>query len=104
MARINGVVLSDDETFRTQIGALLRAGAVPIATIAESGGQRADIVVIDARADLGAAMARAESVARQQPRRRFRHRLRLHARPDPAGDAVRRERVLRLAAARNDVP
>lgn len=60
MARINGVVLSDDETFRAQIGALLRGGAVPIATIPESGGQRADIVVIDARADLGAAMARAE--------------------------------------------
>ena len=60
MARINGVVLSDDETFRAQIGALLRGGAVPIATISESGGQRADIVVIDARADLGAAMARAD--------------------------------------------
>lgn len=60
MARINGVVLSDDETFRTQIGSLLRGGPVPIAPVTESSGQRADIVVIDARGDLGAAMARAE--------------------------------------------
>src|SRR5215218_1846657 len=60
MARINGVVLSDDETFRAQVGSLLRGGPVPIAPVSESGGQRADIVVIDARGDLGAAMARAE--------------------------------------------
>ena len=63
MARINGVVVTDDETFRSQIAALLRGGPVPVAAIAESAvrdGQRADIVVIDARADLGGAMARAE--------------------------------------------
>ena len=63
MARINGVVLSDDETFRAQVGSLLRGGPVPIAPLAETGardGQRADIVVIDARGDLDAAMARAE--------------------------------------------
>src|SRR5688572_24473550 len=63
MARINGVVLSDDETFRAQVGSLLRGGPVPIAPLGESGGrdgQRADIVVIDARGDLDAAMARAE--------------------------------------------
>ena len=60
MARINGVVLSDDEAFRAHVGSLLRGGPAPIATITEAGGQRADIVVIDARGDLGAAMARAE--------------------------------------------
>src|SRR5829696_7201467 len=67
MARINGVVLSDDETFRLQVGALLRGGPVPIATITESGGQRADVVVIDARGDLGAAMERAEQWRAHNP-------------------------------------
>jgi pilus assembly protein CpaE len=63
MARINGVVLSDDESFRSRVAGLLRGGPVPVVAIPESGGrdgQRADIVVIDARADLDAAMARAE--------------------------------------------
>jgi pilus assembly protein CpaE len=63
MARLNGVVLTDDEAFRTHITALLRMGAVPVSPIPESAGregQRADIVVIDARANLDTAMARAE--------------------------------------------
>jgi pilus assembly protein CpaE len=63
MARLNGVVLTDDETFRAHITGLFRMGPVPISPIAESAGrdgQRADIVVIDARSDLDRAMARAE--------------------------------------------
>jgi pilus assembly protein CpaE len=63
MARLNGVVLSDDEAFRTQITSLLRMSPVAVASIPESAGrdgQRADIVVIDARSDLDRAMARAE--------------------------------------------
>lgn len=61
MARLNGVVLSDDDTFRTQITSLLRTGPVSVSTLPESAsGQRADIVVIDARGNLDAAMARAE--------------------------------------------
>ena len=63
MARLNGVVLTDDEAFRTRVTTLLRTGPVPVTPIPESGGrdgQRADIVVIDARADLDRAMARAE--------------------------------------------
>lgn len=63
MARISGVILSDDETFRTQIATLLRTGPVSVSAIPESGGrdgQRADIVVVDARQNLDSAMARAE--------------------------------------------
>jgi len=63
MARLNGVVLTDDETFRTQLTSLLRMSPVPVTPIAESAGregQRADIVIIDARADLDGAMARFE--------------------------------------------
>ena len=55
--------MTDDEAFRTHITALLRMGAVPVSPIPESAGregQRADIVVIDARANLDTAMARAE--------------------------------------------
>jgi pilus assembly protein CpaE len=70
MARINGVVVSNDEAFIAQIGALLRGGPVPVVPIPESAardGQRADVVVIDARADLGAAMARAEALRASNP-------------------------------------
>lgn len=62
MARLNGVVVTDDEAFRAQIAALLRLGPVPISTLPGStpqDGARADIVVVDARGDLDAAMARA---------------------------------------------
>jgi pilus assembly protein CpaE len=62
MARLNGVVVSDDEAFRAQIAALLRLGPVPISAIPDSAadsGVSVDIVVIDFRGDLDAAMARA---------------------------------------------
>jgi len=61
MARLNGVVLTDDEDFRTRLTSLLRMSPVPVTPIAESAGrdgQRADIVVIDARLDLDGAMGR----------------------------------------------
>jgi len=70
MARLNGVVLSDDEAFRTQITSLLRTSPVPVAPLPELGGrdgQRADIVVIDARGDLDRAMARAEQWRASNP-------------------------------------
>jgi len=70
MARLNGVVLSDDEAFRTQITSLLRTSPVPVAPLAGSGGHdgpRADIVVIDARGDLDRAMARAEQWRASNP-------------------------------------
>jgi pilus assembly protein CpaE len=62
MARLNGVIVSDDEAFRAQIAALLRLGPVPISTIpdtAADAGVSVDIVVIDARLDLESAMGRA---------------------------------------------
>ena len=65
MAKLNGVVLTDDEAFRTHVTALLRTSPVPVTPVSEMGGrdgqQRADIVVIDARSDLDQAMARSES-------------------------------------------
>jgi len=64
MAKLNGVVLTDDEAFRTHVTALLRTSPVPVTPVSEMGGregQRADIVVIDARADLDRSMARSES-------------------------------------------
>jgi len=62
MARLNGVVVSDDESFRGQIAGLLRLSPVPTTLVPESSvqdGLRVDIVVIDARTDLDGAMARA---------------------------------------------
>src|SRR5689334_11510450 len=70
MAKLNGVVLTDDEAFRTHVTALLRTSPVPITPVSESGGRdgyRADILVIDARADLDRAMARSESWRASNP-------------------------------------
>jgi pilus assembly protein CpaE len=70
MARINGLVLTDDETFRARVAALLRSGPVPVVAISESGirdGLRADIVVVDARGDVGAAMARTDQYRASNP-------------------------------------
>lgn len=67
MARLNGVVLSDDEAFRTQITSLLRMSPVPVAPLSDPGGPRPDIVVIDARGDLDRAMARSEQWRASNP-------------------------------------
>ena len=62
MARLSGVLHSDDESFKTRIAGLLRAGSVPIAVGDERGAQSAspDLVVVDARAGEAAALATVE--------------------------------------------
>jgi pilus assembly protein CpaE len=60
MARLISLAVSDDTQFRAQIGALLRSTAVPV-TISEDSllgerGANSDLVIIDARGDIGVAM------------------------------------------------
>src|SRR5688572_17636315 len=63
MARLVAMILSSDDAFHSQVGALLRSGPVPMAVTAEGPGSRkADLFVIDARADSAGAMARVESL------------------------------------------
>jgi pilus assembly protein CpaE len=65
MARLVGVILSEDDAFRTRIGALLRQGPVPI-TISQDGPgrdtRRADVVIVDGRSDPEGAMASVEAL------------------------------------------
>ena len=63
MARLVGMLLSQDDAFHTQVGAMLRGGPVPMTVTAEGPGSRkADLFIIDARQDPSAAIARAESL------------------------------------------
>ncbi|HVG55885.1 MAG TPA: AAA family ATPase [Vicinamibacterales bacterium] len=63
MARLVGMLLSQDDVFHTHVGAMLRGGPVPMTVTAEGPGSRkADLFIIDARQDPSAAIARAESL------------------------------------------
>ncbi|HEX4348063.1 MAG TPA: AAA family ATPase [Vicinamibacterales bacterium] len=63
MAHIVGLVVSADETFRKQIGRLLRSGAVPVSVVDERGlkeGVPPDVVIVDTRTDTPSALATIE--------------------------------------------
>jgi pilus assembly protein CpaE len=68
MARLVGVILSEDEAFRQEIGALLRGAPVAV-TLSQAGrdARRADVVIVDARDDLAAAMMRVETLKASSP-------------------------------------
>ena len=57
------MILTQDDAFHAQVGALLRSGPVPMSVAAEGPGSRkADLFIIDARNDAAAAMARVEAL------------------------------------------
>jgi pilus assembly protein CpaE len=57
------MLLSQDDAFHTQVGALLRSGPVRLTVAAEGPGNRqADLFIVDARDDAHAAMSRVESL------------------------------------------
>ena len=57
------MILSTDDAFHTQVGALLRNGPVSMSVVNEGPGSRkADLFIIDARNDAAAAMERVESL------------------------------------------
>ena len=57
MARLSGTILSDDESFKAQLGTLLRLSSVPV-LVADGGNP--DIAVVDGRGDLSTAVATVE--------------------------------------------
>jgi pilus assembly protein CpaE len=57
MARLSGTILSDDESFKAQLGNLLRLSSVPV-LVADGGNP--DIAVVDGRGDVSAAVALVE--------------------------------------------
>jgi pilus assembly protein CpaE len=57
------MILSTDDAFHTQVGALLRNGPVSMSVVNEGPGSRkADLFIVDARNDAAAAMQRVESL------------------------------------------
>jgi pilus assembly protein CpaE len=63
MARLSGVLLSEDDSFRTRLSGLLRSGAIPIAVSDDRSardGAPSDLVVVDARGDESTALASVE--------------------------------------------
>jgi DNA-binding NarL/FixJ family response regulator len=63
MARLSGVLLSEDDSFRTRVSGLLRSGAVSITVSDERSardGAPSDLVVVDARGDESTALAAIE--------------------------------------------
>ena len=63
MARISGVLHSEDESFKTRVAGLLRSGSISIAVGEERGardGASPDLVIVDARGGESAALAAVE--------------------------------------------
>ncbi|MBI4264015.1 MAG: AAA family ATPase [Acidobacteria bacterium] len=63
MARLTGLIISEDERFRIHLAGLMRAGAIPVSVIERrqsQDGASADLVVVDVRAQVPSAMATIE--------------------------------------------
>ena len=70
MARLSGVIVTDDPTFRTQLGSVLRTGPVPVTVGDERGipeGAAPDAVVVDGRGDVAHAMGAIERLRGADP-------------------------------------
>src|ERR1019366_4320379 len=70
MAQLVGLIVSDDDDFRKQVGRLLRTGPVPISVIDDRvprEGTPTDVVIVDIRADASSAMAGIERLRAASP-------------------------------------
>ena len=70
MARLVGVIVSDDEVFRKQVGNILRAGIVPVSVSDERQpreGVQADVLIVDGRGDSVGWMATIERMRAAAP-------------------------------------
>jgi pilus assembly protein CpaE len=69
MARLHGLILTDDLGFRNQIGRLLRSGPIPVAVIDDKSpaGTSPDIIVVDIRRNAASAMGVIERVRTDLP-------------------------------------
>ncbi len=69
MARLTGSIVSEDEGFRTEVAALLRNGAMPVGVSDDRFGRSAgqDLVIIDGRGNLAAAVGIVEQARAADP-------------------------------------
>jgi pilus assembly protein CpaE len=84
MARLSGVIVTDDPTFRTQLGAVLRSGPVPVTVGDERGipdGAAPDVVVVNGRGAVAPAMSAIERLRLAAPQATIVN-LALEAQPD----------------------
>jgi len=70
MAQLVGLISSDDDAFKKQIGRQLRAGAIPVSVIddrAARDGATADLIIVDVRGDATSAMSNLERLRAAMP-------------------------------------
>ncbi|HKT79053.1 MAG TPA: AAA family ATPase [Vicinamibacterales bacterium] len=74
MAQLVGLIVTDDDSFRKQIGRLMRSGAVPVSVLDDAAGRSSlkegaspDIVIVDIRGDAPSAMASIERLRAAAP-------------------------------------
>jgi pilus assembly protein CpaE len=70
MAQLLGLIVSDEDGFRKQIGRLLRSGAVPVSVVEPNGlkdGMSPDVVIVDIRQDASSAMGMIERLRAAAP-------------------------------------
>lgn len=70
MAQLVGLIVSEDDGFKTHIGRLLRSGAIPISVIDERVARDTtspDIVIVDTRGDASSAMSSIERLRAAAP-------------------------------------
>jgi len=70
MARLSGVIVTDDPTFKAQLSAVLRSGPVPVTVSDERGmheGALPDVMVVDGRGDAASSMSAIERLRLAAP-------------------------------------
>jgi len=70
MAQIAGLIVSEDDAFKKNIGRMLRAGAIPVSVLDERmvhEGAVPDLVIVDIRGDASSAMANIERLRAGSP-------------------------------------
>jgi pilus assembly protein CpaE len=70
MAQLVGLIVSEDDDFKTQTGRLLRSGSIPVSVVDERqarDGSVPDIVIVDTRGDATWAMSTIERVRAASP-------------------------------------
>ena len=108
MAQLAALLATSDEDFRRDLGRLVRSGSVPIGIVDDRRGPEhaePDLAFVDLRNDSPGGLGAHRAAARRPSERgHLCRRADDRARPDPAGDARGRQRVLQLAGARGGVP
>jgi pilus assembly protein CpaE len=70
MAQLVGLIVSEDDGFRKQMGRMMRSGAVPVSVVEDRAGREGvppDVIIVDIREDPSSAMAAIERLRAGSP-------------------------------------